>query len=137
MAHEAADDRMRACITNAAAIRQMKRGRHGEAYRLLSDTRAAHPRSWSAVSARLLARVAPTEEALTLSRHGTKEIWEKPVQSGIHPIAATRQNEGPHAYTREMMTLQAVLCTAPAGDVDACMTAIEQFAESRSLWLKI
>lgn len=72
-----------------------------------------------------------------LSRQSTTEIWEKPVTSGIHPMAATRQNEGPHAYTREFMTLQAVLCGAPEGDVDACMTAIEQFAESRSLWLKI
>lgn len=65
------------------------------------------------------------------------ETWEAPVRSGIHPIAATRQNEGPHAYTREFMTLQAVLCGAPRGDVDACMMVIEQFAESRSLWLKI
>lgn len=137
MADEAADDRMRSCITNAAAVRLMKRGKHTDAYRLLSETREAHPRSWSVVSARLMSKVAPPEEALALSRQGTKEIWEKPVQSGIHPIAATRQNEGPHAYTREMMTLQAVLCNAPEDDVDGCMAAVEQFAESRSLWLKI
>ena len=35
------------------------------------------------------------------------------------------------------MTLHAVLCGAPPGDPDACMAAIERFAESRSLWLKI
>merc|ERR1712187_71000 len=35
------------------------------------------------------------------------------------------------------MTLQTVLCSPHRGDVDACMATIEQFAESRSLWLKI
>ena len=35
------------------------------------------------------------------------------------------------------MTLHAVLCGAPPGDPDAAMAAIERFAESRSLWLKI
>ena len=39
------------------------------------------------------------------------EIWEQPVVSGIHPIAATRQNEGPHAYTREFMALEACLAS--------------------------
>merc|ERR1711865_922737 len=106
MAHEAADDRMVAAITNSAAIRLMKRGCPDEAYRLLEDTRSLHPRAWSVVSARLLAQVAPVGTALPPP---FKELWEKPVVSGIHPLAATRQNEGPHAYTREFMTLQAVL----------------------------
>jgi len=136
MADEAADERMRATICNAAAIRLMKRGRPADALQLLRDTRAVAPRCWSAVSARLLSQLAP-EEASALAGAGTKEIWERPVQSQLHPIAATRQNEGPHAYTREFMALQAALCGAPSGDVDACMQAVEQFAESRSLWLKI
>lgn len=136
MADEAADDRMRATICNAAAIRLMKRGRSADAVRLLLDMRAAAPRCWTAVSSRLLSQLAP-EEASALAGVGTKEIWERPVQSHLHPIAATRQNEGPHAYTREFMALQAALCGAPSGDVDACMQAVEQFAESRSLWLKI
>ena len=32
---------------------------------------------------------------------------------------------------------QAALKGAPAGDVHACMSAVEHFAESRSMWLKI
>mmetsp|Transcript_77 Transcript_77/g.288 ORF Transcript_77/g.288 Transcript_77/m.288 type:complete len:820 (+) Transcript_77:3-2462(+) len=142
MAKEAGDERMWAAIGNSLAIRLAKRGRIAEARRYLLGMRAGNSRHWSSVSAALLARLteadpagaARDEEPLYLD---APETWVAPVKSGIHPIAATRQNEGPHAYTREFMTLQAVLCGAPQGDVDACMMAIEQFAESRSLWLKI
>eukprot|EP00927_Polykrikos_kofoidii_P041062 TRINITY_DN34993_c0_g1_i1.p1 TRINITY_DN34993_c0_g1~~TRINITY_DN34993_c0_g1_i1.p1 ORF type:complete len:1124 (+),score=191.28 TRINITY_DN34993_c0_g1_i1:97-3372(+) len=143
MADEADDDRMRAVIGNAAAIRLMKRQRPDEAISLLRDLRASGPRRWSAVSSKLLARLelarssGGASASAVPSSDEERETWQRPVVSGIHPIAATRQNEGPHAYTREFMTLQAVLCGAPAGDVDACMAAVEQFAESRSLWLKI
>jgi len=133
LADEAADERMRATIRNAAVIRLVKRQRLSEARRLLQDMHAAAPRGWSAVSSRLYSRLFPDEPPL----EGARELWEAPVKSGIHPIAATRQNEGPHAYTREFMSLQAALCSAPGGDPDACMVAVEQFAESRSLWLKI
>ena len=37
------------------------------------------------------------QHSLHKSKH---EEWEAPVTSGIHPMAATRQNEGSHAYTR-------------------------------------
>lgn len=141
MAAETDDERMRAAIGNSAAIRLAKRGRLEEACRRLAAMKAAAPRRWSAVSGRLLARLAQaagSAEALPPEALAEeKEAWEAPVKSGLHPIAATRQNEGPHAYTREFMTLQAVLCGAPQGDVDACMVAVEEFAESRSLWLKI
>jgi len=150
MADEVADDKMQAAVCNAAAIRLMKRGRPEEARRLLNSMRGGqeHSRRWSAVSDLLLARLPPDSRAAAAAAgadgSGTAaaaatfvESWQAPVKSGMHPMAATRQNEGPHAYTREFMTLQAVLCTAPAGDVDACMAAVEQFAESRSMWLKI
>lgn len=135
MADEADDERMRSAIVNAAVIRQIKRGRLVQASQLLHQLRASGQRCWSAVSDSLLARLAPVNSFDNTEQKN--ETWERPVKSGIHPIAATRQNEGPHAYTREFMTLQAVLCGAPQGDVDACMAAVEQFAESRSLWLKI
>eukprot|EP00928_Gymnodinium_smaydae_P041963 TRINITY_DN28335_c0_g1_i1.p1 TRINITY_DN28335_c0_g1~~TRINITY_DN28335_c0_g1_i1.p1 ORF type:complete len:1027 (+),score=207.84 TRINITY_DN28335_c0_g1_i1:81-3083(+) len=133
MADEADDVRMRACIGNASAVRLLKRGQPQEARRVLERLRET--KCWSAVSAHIMARLDDTEGAAA-SGVG-RDIWVHPVVSGIHPIAATRQNEGPHAYTREFMTLQSVLCNAPAGDVDACMAAVEEFAESRSLWLKI
>lgn len=136
MAAEAQDPKMRAAIGTSAAIRMWKRELPGESVRWLLEMRASDPGCWSVVAERLLARLAP-ELAEASSAAGRAETWARPVTSGIHPIAATRQNEGPHAYTREFMTLQSVLCTAPAGDVDACMVAVEQFAESRSLWLKI
>lgn len=63
--------------------------------------------------------------------------FQVPVRSGIHPIAATRQNEGSHAYAREFMTLHAVLGSGEQGNPTGCMAAVERFAESRSLWLKI
>eukprot|EP00929_Paragymnodinium_shiwhaense_P107097 TRINITY_DN73133_c0_g1_i1.p1 TRINITY_DN73133_c0_g1~~TRINITY_DN73133_c0_g1_i1.p1 ORF type:complete len:1034 (-),score=206.45 TRINITY_DN73133_c0_g1_i1:85-3186(-) len=141
MADEANDDRMRGAIGNAAAIRLAKGGATAEAIALLRQMRedTIRPRRWSAVSAKLLRRLETEAgyEPSTGSRGPPQEGHQPPVVSSLHPIAATRQNEGPHAYAREFMTLQAVLCGAPAGDVDACMAAVEQFAESRSLWLKI
>jgi catechol O-methyltransferase len=136
LADEAQDERMRAAICNAAAIRLAKRGRIEAALRVLAQLRSSGSRCFSSVSETIAKRIAPEGafENLTLER---EEGWERPVTSGIHPIAATRQNEGDHAYSREFMTLQAVLAAAPQGDVDACMIAVEQFAESRSLWLKI
>lgn len=136
MAQEAGDDRMYAAISNSAVIRLMKRQHFAEAWQLLCQMQAAGPPRWTAVSSRLqtrMAHLAATPQAFTIEQ----ENWVSPVKSGLHPIAATRQNEGPHAYTREFMTLQAVMCMAPQGDVDKCMAAVEEFAESRSLWLKI
>jgi len=129
MAQEAGDDRMYAAISNSAVIRLMKRQLFAEAWQLLCQVQAEGSQHWTAVSSGLRARLASAAPA--------QESWVSPVKSGLHPIAATRQNEGPHAYTREFMTLQAVMCMAPQGDVNKCMTAVEEFAESRSLWLKI
>lgn len=137
MADEAGDDRMWAAVANSVAIRLCKRSRTEHAGHLLAEWRRANPRRWSSVSSCLLARLATGTAQVDDLPIESGEMWQAPVKSGIHPIAATRQNEGPHAYTREFMTLQAVLCGAPQGDVDACMAAVEQFAESRSLWLKI
>jgi len=136
MAAEAKDDRMYAAICNGAAIRLIKRGLHERARELLLRMRAEWPTRWSIVSSSLLARLSGTKSDAD-ELDDWRETWDGPVQSGIHPIAATRQNEGSHAYTREFMTLQSVLCSPHRGDVDACMAAVEQFAESRSLWLKI
>lgn len=140
MAEEAEDDRMCAAIMNSAAIRLSKRGCLDEALALLRRAGQSDSRRWSAVSQALLLRLeerAGDGGDESMRRKEVNEIWVAPVQSGIHPMAATRQNENGHAYTREFMTLQAVLCGAPRGNVDACMAAVEQFAESRSLWLKI
>eukprot|EP00931_Biecheleriopsis_adriatica_P119154 TRINITY_DN94417_c0_g1_i1.p1 TRINITY_DN94417_c0_g1~~TRINITY_DN94417_c0_g1_i1.p1 ORF type:complete len:964 (+),score=198.92 TRINITY_DN94417_c0_g1_i1:84-2975(+) len=144
MANEADDDRMRAAVANSLAVRLWKRGRPAEAFGILRALRSSNPKRWSVVSAALVARLAGEsgaleEAAMMLAETGGSDSgeWEAPVKSGIHPMAATRQNEGGHAYTREFMTLQAVLCGAPPGDPDACMAAVERFAESRSLWLKI
>lgn len=135
MAAEAKDDHMYAAIVNGAAIRLAKRGRPEAGRQLLVDMRSTRPQRWSIVSEALLSRLS--NGSALLEHTEWKEEWGGPVVSGIHPIAATRQNEGSHAYTREFMTLQSVLCSPHKGDVDACMATVEQFAESRSLWLKI
>lgn len=139
-ADEIQDERMQAAICNSHAIRLSKRLGPEEALRHLSAMRTSGVRRWSAVSESIqkrLSRASPGHGDKTPNSAGLMEAREAPVKSGIHPLAATRQNEGPRAYTREFMTLEAVLANAPAGDVDACMRAVEDFAESRSLWLKI
>jgi len=144
MSSEAQDSRMRTAVANSLALRLWKRGLVREAFAVLRDLNRCEPKRWSVVSSALVARLgaecgALEEAAEILESTGgfDSQEWEAPVTSGIHPMAATRQNEGSHAYTREFMTLHAVLCGAPPGDPDACMAAIERFAESRSLWLKI
>eukprot|EP00933_Yihiella_yeosuensis_P059045 TRINITY_DN5994_c1_g1_i9.p1 TRINITY_DN5994_c1_g1~~TRINITY_DN5994_c1_g1_i9.p1 ORF type:complete len:739 (-),score=109.18 TRINITY_DN5994_c1_g1_i9:93-2225(-) len=142
MADEANDDRMRCAVANSLAVRLWKRDRPHEALDVLRSLKKSHPRRWSVVSAKLMARLSKQcgimdeDIAAAIADEGG-ESWAHPVKSGIHPMAATRQNEGAHAYTREFMTLQAVLCNGTAGSPDACMAAVEQFAEGRSLWLKI
>lgn len=144
MSEESADCRMQAAVANSLAIRLWKRGFPHRAFEVLKTLKDCRPRRWSVVSSLLVARLGAEcgelQEAFEIleSTGGVdSQEWEAPVVSGIHPMAATRQNEGSHAYTREFMTLHAVLCGAPPGDPDACMAAIERFAESRSLWLKI
>ncbi|CAK0828585.1 unnamed protein product [Prorocentrum cordatum] len=139
-AEEVQDERMQAAICNSHAIRLLKRSGPEDALRHLSAVRPSGVRCWSAVSECMRARLwraSPGHGDEVPNPAHLLEAWEGPVKSGIHPLAATRQNEGPHAYAREFMTLHAVLGSAPAGDVDACMRAVEDFAEARSLWLKI
>ena len=144
MSEESADCRMQAAVANSLAIRLWKRGFPHRAFQVLKTLKDCRPRRWSVVSSLLVARLGAecgelqeASEILESTGGVDSQEWEAPVVSGIHPMAATRQNEGSHAYTREFMTLHAVLCGAPPGDPDACMAAIERFAESRSLWLKI
>ncbi|CAK9098902.1 unnamed protein product [Durusdinium trenchii] len=144
MAAEARDVRMQAAVCNSLALRLWKRGDTAGAFAVLRGLKESSPHSWSVVSSLLVARLgtelgalAEASELLGGDGAALDAAWEAPVLSGIHPMAATRQNEGAHAYTREFMTLHAVLCGAPPGDPDAAMAAIERFAESRSLWLKI
>lgn len=139
-AEEVQDERMQAAICNSHAIRLLKRSGPEDALRHLSAVRPSGVRCWSAVSECMRARLwraSPGHGDEVPNPAHLLEAWEGPVKSGIHPLAATRQNEGPHAYAREFMTLHAVLGSAPARDVDACMRAVEDFAEARSLWLKI
>ncbi|CAJ1352071.1 unnamed protein product [Effrenium voratum] len=131
MAEEAKDGRMRAAVANSLAVRLWQRGFARQAFAVLQELRASS--HWTVVSSLLAARLGEEcgllqEASELLASNDEFAEWQAPVTSGIHPMAATRQNEGAHAYTREFMTLHAVLCGAPPGDPDACMAAVERRA---------